>query len=75
MFTRANIGPQYEQDESSVPLTFKIHFNTVLPFTLTMTKWYLSFRSSDKNSVCISHATTQTTGRVIVLHFINTKNI
>ena len=28
MFTRATIGPQYEQDEASVLLTFKVHFNT-----------------------------------------------
>lgn len=41
MFTGDKTGPQYEQDESGVPLTFMIHFNTVLPFTLKMTKWYL----------------------------------
>jgi len=75
MFTRATTGPQYEQDESSVPLTFKIHFNTVLPFTMMTTKWYLSFRSSDKNSACISHTPTYITGRMIILHFINNKNI
>jgi len=75
MCTRATIGPQYDHDELSVPLTLKIHFNTVLPFTLTMTKWYLPFRSSDKNSVRTSHAPTHTTGRVITLHFINNKNI
>lgn len=32
MFTRANTGPQYEQDDSSVPLTFK--FISILSYHL-----------------------------------------
>jgi hypothetical protein len=57
------------------PQTFKINFNTAVQFTLTTSKWYLTVRSSDENSVCISHTPTRTTGCVFILHFISNKNI
>jgi hypothetical protein len=37
-----------------VASSVKSHFNAILPFTPISTKWSLSFKSSDKDLVCIS---------------------